>query len=102
MNDTMAIYRVHANGVWSGIPDEKKFVMEYETRLNIYDVDKSDAAAKYLLTQFTKLASRKWLVKHYKILLKTIRIICKHFGIRLAVTVLFNKLLLGKNYKYNE
>lgn len=100
--DDMAVYRIHSGGVWSGVSDENKFVLEYDTRLGIYEVDKSDAAAKYILTQFTKLASRKWLIKHYKMIYRACQIIKKHYGFKVVVKVLFDKIILGKNYRYSE
>lgn len=100
MPDDMGVYRVHSNGVWSGINQERKLMMEYKSILAIYEVEQSDMAAQFLLTQFTKLSSRKSLIKQHRIILRALAILKKHYGLSFVVKLVFNKMFLNKNFKY--
>lgn len=100
MPDDMGVYRVHSNGVWSGINQERKLMMGYKSILAIYEVEQSDMAAQFLLTQFTKLSSRKSLIKQHRIILRALAILKKHYGLSFVVKLVFNKMFLNKNFKY--
>lgn len=102
MGRNMAVYRIHNGGVWSGIDRAHRLLTEYKARLAIYDVDKSEPAAQFLLTQFTKESSRKWLLKQYQMIIRVLLIINKHFGLKLTMKIIFDKMILGKNYRYSD
>lgn len=101
IDENMAVYRIHDGGVWSNKKSEVKLVQEFEARISIYDIDGSDNAAKFLLTQFTKPYGRKELLKHCRLLFRTVHIVRKHFGLRLVIKIIFDKMILGKDYKYS-
>lgn len=98
--DNMAVYRIHDKGVWSGISMNNQRLNEYKARLAIYNVEHTDSAAQFLLTQFTKLTSRMCMLKHYKMMWLVIEIINKHYGLKFTAKLIINKLLFNRNYQY--
>lgn len=102
MPDVMAIYRRHNGGVWSLKSLDNQRLMEFNARLSIYEVEKSEEAAKFLLTQFSRIMSRKWMLKHLGIFASVSRIFFKHFGLGFTLKLFFNKMLLNKNLKANS
>ena len=99
MPDVMAIYRRHNGGLWSLKSFDNKRLIEFNTRLAIYEVEKTDDAAKLLLSQFSKIMSRKWMLKHLGIFASVSKIFFKHFGLSFTLKLFFNKMLLNKNLK---
>lgn len=102
MGRNMAVYRVHNGGVWSGIDRNHRLLTEFKARLAIYEVEKSRTAAQFLLTQFTKESSRKWLLRQYRMMFRVLLIIYKHFGLKLTMKIIFDKMFFGKNYRYSD
>lgn len=101
MNDIMAVYRIHGKGIWSGLTMNEMRIFEYNLRLDIYRVDKSKEAAIYLLSQFTKTQSRIFLLKNARLLLTVSTILSKKLGLMYTIRVLFNKIVLGRNLKFD-
>lgn len=96
LGQVMGVYRHHSKGVWIGIPNEIKWDWEFDVRLKIYAVEKNKDAAQFLLMQFTRPLSRKWMLKRIKIFFKVFQILVKHFGFLYPTSVLLNKLIFSK------
>lgn len=97
LGDTMAVYRIHSGGVWSGISLKNKWLQEIKVRLPIYEIERTTAAAKLVLTIFYRPLSRKWILQNYKLFFHIYKIICKHFGFLFASKLYLNKIFLGHN-----
>lgn len=96
----MAVYRIHNGGVWSGIDDYAKIQNEFETRIGLYEVEQSYEAAFYIRDLFTKYISRKELLKAWFFMVKSFRIISKHFGIIATSELFFNRIFRNKTLQY--
>lgn len=100
--DIMAVYRYHGGGVWSEVSLNQRRLVEFKARLAIYDVERSDMAAMFLLYQFAKAMSRTWMLHQCKLFIKVFRIIRKHYGSRFACRLMFDKFVLGKNIEWGK
>lgn len=100
--DIMAVYRYHGGGVWSEVSLNQRRLVEFKARLAIYDVERSDMAAMFLLYQFAKAMSRTWMLHQWKLFIKVFRIIRKHYGSRFACRLMFDKFVLGKNIEWGK
>lgn len=99
--DVMAVYRIHDGGVWSLKSLDKKRAMEFQARLAIYRVEKSDKAAKFLLSQFTRIISRRWMMRNVSMFVTVFKILAKHFGRMFALRLFLDRLLFAKYYDAN-
>lgn len=97
LSDNMAVYRVHNSGVWSGINNHSKMLMEYKARLAIYEVDRSDDAARYIKAQFSKDIGREFFIRECTITARILLIIYRHFGLKTTLKIIFKRILLGKS-----
>ena len=100
MPDEMAVYRIHAGGVWSGITCKKQIKTEFIARIGIYEVEQSFEAAFFLRNQFTKWIPRSWVFQEWKLLLRSFKIISKHFGIVPTFKLFLLKILFHYYLKY--
>ena len=100
--DIMAVYRYHGGGVWSEVSLNQRRLVEFKARLAIYDVERSDMAAMFLLYQFAKAMSRTWMLHQCKLFIKVFPIIRKHYGSRFACRLMFDKFVLGKNIEWGK
>ena len=99
--DVMAVYRIHDGGVWSLKSLDKQRAMEFQARLAIYRVEKSDKAAKFLLSQFTRIISRRWMMRNVSMFVTVFKILAKHFGRMFALRLFLDRLLFAKYYEAN-
>lgn len=99
--DVMAVYRIHDGGVWSLKSLDKQRAMEFQARLAIYRVEKSDKAAKFLLSQFTRIISRRWMMRNVSMFVTVFKILAKHFGRMFALRLFLDRLLFAKYYDAN-
>lgn len=100
--DVMAVYRLHRGGVWSKVSMNQQRLIEFRARLAIYDVEKSDDAAMFILFQFSKAISRCWMLKQWKIFYKSTKILSKHYGFPFTAKLMLQKLILGKGIARNK
>lgn len=100
MPEQMAVYREHSGGVWSGVPYYNRLHADFINRMSIYEVEQSDEAACFLRSLFTRLMSRKWMLQEWKLMLKSFRIISKHFGVLSTSRQFLSKFFLNKNLAY--
>lgn len=100
MKDDMAVYRIHTGGVWSCNNINNQVKTEFNARIGIYEVEQSYEAAFFLRNQFTKLISRKWMLSEWRLMLKTYKILSKHFGCISMLKLYGSKLLFNKMLEY--
>lgn len=98
-NEDMAVYRVHAGGVWSGINSNNQIKNEFNAIIGIYEVEQSYEAALFLRNQFTKFISRKWMLQEWRLMMKSFKIISKHFGYIATFNLFAEKVFLNKNLR---
>ena len=96
LKDNMAVYRVHNGGVWSGINSHSRMLVEYKARLAIYEVDKSDDAAKFIKSQFLKDIGREFFLREWAIVSKALLIVCRHFGLLVTLKIILKRIFMGK------
>lgn len=95
MPDIMAVYRKHSGGIWSAANIEKKILMTINQRIAIYEVEKSEEAAQYLLFGFDT-TGRRGLRVQKKRFLYAFRLLCQHYGYIRMILCMFHKLIFGK------
>lgn len=100
--EVMGVYRYHNGGVWSEVSQNRRQLIEFKTRLAIYNVERSDAAAKFILYQFAKAMSRVWMLKQWRMMIKVIQILKQHYGRLFVVQLMFNKILLGRGLMWED
>ena len=100
--DVMGVYRVHGNGVWSGISLNKQRMLEFRQRLAIYRVEQSEDAAFFLLGLFRRAMSRIWMMKHYKMFFISIKILSRHFGFMFTMKLLFWRLFFNRGITWEK
>lgn len=94
--DVMAVYRIHSGGVWSKIALDRQRKMEFDIRLDIYDREKSDEAATFILSEFARNIGRRWMLKHIGMMCGVSRILSRHFGVQFTAKMMLNKFLFNK------
>ena len=94
--EAMAVYRHHVNGVWSEVALGRKREMEFKARIGIYEVEHTDDAALFLLYQFAKPISRKWMLYQCRLMIKILVILYRHFGFVNVCRILYRKLIMNK------
>lgn len=94
MNDVMAVYRLHNNGVWSAASHERQMEIDFNSRLSLCRNEKSYEAALFLKILFNKPMSRKFILKHIKLIYQAFCILYKSFGIRVALRQILGKMIL--------
>lgn len=96
MPDIMGVYRVHSGGIWSGKSLNAQRMFEFKQRIAIYDVEKSDKAAMFLMGLFARSMSRTMILKQWRLFLKVIMILQKHYSFLLVTQVMFQRMVLGE------
>lgn len=91
MDESMAVYRIHTSGVWSGASPMKRWLADYKYREAIYDVERTDLAANYMLKHWDErkfwMIGRKDLLKRPQILLKSFCCIGRHYGLLFSLNL---------------
>lgn len=95
LSDTMAVYRTHQGGAWTGSSLDKQRLMEFKAKLAIYDIEKTKSAAIFLLSPFTKVISRLWMIRHFCLFFRVWKIFIKHFGASFANKLFLKKMILN-------
>ena len=100
--EAMGVYRYHNGGVWSEVSQNQRRLVEFKARLAIYNVEQSDMAAMFLLYQFAKAMSRRWMLEQWRLMVKVFRILKKHYGGKFVAKLIFAKLVLNTNVEWKK
>lgn len=100
--EAMGVYRYHDGGVWSEVSQNHRRLIEFKARLAIYNVERSDMAARFILYQFAKAMSRKWILQQWRMMVKVFLILKKHYGSKFVAKLIFAKLVLNTNVKWGK
>ena len=100
--EAMGVYRYHNGGVWSEVSQNQRRLVEFKARLAIYNVEQSDMAAMFLLYQFAKAMSRRWMLEQWRMMVKVFRILKKHYGSKFVAKLIFAKFVLNTNVKWGK
>lgn len=100
--DIMAVYRYHRGGTWSEVSMGRQRKMEFLARIAIYDMEKSDDAAMFILFQFAKAMSRMWMLRQWRLFVKVAKILRRHYGYWFTMKLLIRKILLGKGIDWDD
>lgn len=85
----MAVYRIHRGGVWSGSNSDYHITLNFDVRLAIYELEKSQDAARFILT-YLKKVGRRWMVENFSMLIKSLQYIKEQFGISYTAKLITN------------
>lgn len=66
LSDCMGVYRIHQEGVWSGLSSSDQFVSELQTTKSIYDVERG-AISAFMLKFFYNVIVINLLFKLLKV-----------------------------------
>ena len=102
MPDVMGVYRIHEKGVWSGLDLNHQRIFSLKAREAIYDVEKTDEAAMFILSQFSRPMGRFLVVKECSMFMRITKILISHFGLRFVLRMWFDRLFLNKKLCVNE
>lgn len=102
MSDVMGIYRIHDAGVWSRLNLNHQRVFSLKARMAIYDVEKTDEAALFILSQFSRPMGRLQVVREYSMFLRITKILITHFGSNFVLRMWFSILAFNKKLSVNE
>ena len=91
LKDNMAVYRVHCRGVWSTASHESQMIMDLTSRLSLCQFENSVEAASFLKILFNKPISRKFMLKHSRLIIFAMYYLSKSFGLREALVILWRK-----------
>lgn len=97
LKDVLSVYRIHSSGTWSGSTNNSHIQRRLVVVKSIYDCERSDLAARYLLNQYSKGVSRKWILSNFPINTKIFIIGVQHLGFIKMCSFVFKKMVLGKN-----
>ena len=100
MPDVMAVYRIHSGGVWAGSSVKVNMSNDFKNRIGIYEMEQSFEAACFLLHLFTRWIPRSWILQERKLIIKSFRIISKHFGVPYTLNLFLLKFLSHKFLQY--
>lgn len=100
--EVMGTYRIHANGIWSGINLDNKRLQDFSIKKTIYDVEQTKEAVIFILYEFTKLISRIWMIKHIRMFVDLYNIFTKHLGVRFTIRLYLNKFFFNKVFSFEE
>lgn len=94
--DIMAVYRIHNNGVWSGISTDNQALLMCNLRLDAYRVNKSYESAVMLFEIFACNINRLFFIKHLWLTLHILIITVAQLGFVANVKFLFRRFFLNK------
>ena len=100
MSDVMGVYRIHSGGIWSKTSVQNKVSAEFKNRIGIYEIEQSYEAAFFVRRLFMHWIPRSWLLQNRKLLMKSLRIVSKHFGFSSTVKMISWRFFLNKSIEY--
>ena len=101
INDTMAVYRRHTEGVWTGCNRIQQWMSDYKVRISIYQKEQTSEAAVFLINLFYEDIGRLWFTKNPNIIITILKIAKKHFGFGFALKCIIGRFIRLKNPFYD-
>lgn len=101
INDTMAVYRRHTEGVWTGCNRIQQWMSDYGVRISIYQKEQTSEAAVFLINLFYEDIGRLWFTKNPNIIITILKIAKKHFGFGFALKCIIGRFIRLKNPFYD-
>lgn len=101
INDTMAVYRRHTEGVWTGCNRIQQWMSDYGVRISIYLRERTSEAAVFLINLFYEDIGRLWFAKNPNIIITILKIAKKHFGSGFALKCIIGRFIRLKNPFYD-
>ena len=101
ISENMGVYRNHSKGVWSKLSYSQKFVNSLKVRLNIYNADKTDISALFVILLLEKYP-RSLLFKNLSLTYKVCNVLYLHWGWKYSVLLMLNKIFFNKFPLFNE
>lgn len=98
MPDIMGVYRIHSNGIWSGIGMNERKLQNLLVKRSIYRVEQTPEAATYILNEFCSAMSRIWMLTHIMLFVDIIKILSRHFGVLFTIKLFIKKMFFNKVY----
>mgnify|MGYP003311220885 CR=1 FL=1 len=97
--DVMGVYRIHSGGIWSCSSLENQLRMELKNRIGIYEVEQSYEAVVFIQNLFKGRIPRSWMLKEWRLMVRTIRIISNHYGFISTLKLFLMKFFFNKFHK---
>lgn len=102
LSDCMGVYRIHQNGVWSGLSSNNQLISEIQTIKSIYDVERDFTSAlmlKIFLQRNCENINFQIIKGEFKLILSVWIIILKYFKIQ-CLMLIVHQLHLRKKFQY--
>ena len=98
LSDTMGVYRHQESGIWSSAKRQDKIFADLQTLKGIYDAEKTILSAQYLYNFLhgTRYLGIKFLSRHCKLYIKSVKIILCELGFIKGVYSIFNNCIYRK------
>lgn len=92
-NEVMGVYRVHNQGVWSGVNRQKRIADDLKVLWTIYEVEKTDSSATYIYNFLmqTGYLGVSFFLKNTYLYFSVLRILYKYYGVE-ALSVFFHSI----------
>lgn len=95
--ESTGVYRIHSKGIWSGMEFSKRRIWEINNVLSICKVDNAIEAKQFLLYQFLRPFSRKFILLNFGLFAKVYSVLSSSFGTISVLHIFIAKLLFNKN-----
>ena len=102
MPDVMGVYRIHDAGVWSSLNLNHQRIFSLRARKAIYDLEKTDEAALFILAQFSRPMGRLQVFKECSLFVRITKILIIHFGYCFMMRTWFDRFFLNKKLCVDE
>jgi glycosyltransferase involved in cell wall biosynthesis len=97
IDESMGVYRIHSQGVWSGKDLHRQFAWELERKVALCKTDESDDAVFFMLSQLSKPFSRRIIAKYPNIFCNAYSTLAKCCGRRVALAAFCKRLIFNEN-----
>lgn len=95
LNESMAVYRIHNNGIWSGNSFETQRTSDIKACIGIYEAERTKESSVMLYNRISQCRkiSLKYLLKNRILLYTAFTIIHKYYGFRRAMNIFLRSFI---------
>lgn len=95
LNESMAVYRIHNNGIWSGNSFEAQRTSDIKACIGIYEAERTKESSVMLYNRISQCRkiSLKYLLKNRILLYTAFTIIHKYYGFRRAMNIFLRSFI---------